>query len=277
MRVFCCILFLVFSLFFSAALAADEVVASSVDLTPVLNPGDSLTYKVRVQASGTAVAPGATLPIPFDTTLNVVMQYTVGKPDKEGVSQVTIAAKSASAQLGEGNEIVLPPSYFPKIIAFVDKSGEIKRMFVSETTALKLPGINSRNLILLFNTYAPSEPVKVGDNWKRLVALPNESDKYDLSCTLKSIGEVSGAKAATIKTDLKIVAPADAEYSAKGSATSSFSLDNRRLLQSDAEMTAKVVDDKPNASNEEASGTIEAVVNIHIELATLVEKSAGTK
>ncbi len=262
------VLILVFCL--AIPLLAEEAAPQVVTFSPKVKPGEILTYNVRVQASGNAIMPGADKPVPFDTTINVVMSYSVGQPAADGSVQVSLSASKATASLGGEQTMELPASYFPKVVAMLDKTGELTNIFASETEEMKLPGLNSRNLILLFRTYAPSNELKIGSDWKKTLTLPQEQDVYNLTCKLLGLEDVDGFKTAKVRTDLDIIPPDGAGYSAKGFSVSNFTIDGTRLVKSDAEMTVKMKNSGPESPLSgqalNNSGVIDAVVKIQVKL-----------
>jgi hypothetical protein len=255
------------------ALAQDSPTESikqpeKVSLVTDLKPGEVLRYNVKVQASGKATFPGASQPSPLDTTIELIMSYKVGQPDKDGSIQVTIAPEKASAVVG-GQRMEIPNNLIPTSTVLFDKDGKIIRMFSSDAAQPKLPGLNSHNLILLFRPDAPGVELEVGAIWKKLISLPPDTDKYDMSYLLEAVEEVSGTRTARVKTDLKIVPAPGANYSSKGSAITNFALDTGRLVKAHAEMTVKTAISNPQpsdqiTSDDNTSGQIDALVKIDV-------------
>lgn len=251
---------------FAVSSIAEEASPQNVNLNLQLKPGESLRYSVKVQAVGTTTQPGATASTPLDITMELVMSYTVGKPADDGSIQVTIVPESASA-IVSGQRMELPPSVVPKMTAIIDKKGEIIRLFTSDPATVKLPGLNSRNLILLFLPNAPNTGLTLGATWKKTVTLPPDREKYDFSYCLEALENVLGVQTARVKAELSVVAPEDANYSASGYATTNYALDDTRLIMSHVEMTVKTTTDDPSL----VMDRIDAVVKIDVKLTSAVE------
>lgn len=240
---------------------AEESAARTAGLTPVLKAGDSLCYNVKVRATGNTVLSGASKPVPIDTVMDLVVSYKVGEIDSDGSTQISIAALDASAVIA-GKRMALPASIFPKTIAFIDKNGDITRLFSSDTAELKVPGINSKNLILLFRPNAPAGDVMMGSTWKKLLSLPPESEKYDFSYKFESIESINGKDTARVKADLVVLPPSGTDYSAKGFIVTNYSLDGCSLVKSHAEMTVKINNQDQKS---DAPGQMDAVISLDVE------------
>lgn len=227
--------------------------SATVTLPTSLLQGQILRYNLKLTANGNVRLPGSAELTPLDVTLNALISYTVGKTGADGLTPVTIAADKVSAVYPE-RTIELTPEFFPQSVALIDKNGDISKIVGGESTSTKIPGINSTNIILLFRSYAPTGELKIGSNWKKVITLAPQPDKYEISYTLQSIDETFGTRTAKIRSDISVVPPAGAEYSAKGYAISDFSLVDGRLVKSHVEMTVKTITQAP----ETPAGTPEA-------------------
>ncbi|MEN6373062.1 MAG: hypothetical protein ABFD64_13745 [Armatimonadota bacterium] len=233
----------------------------TANLTPVMKAGEQLRYKVKVTATGNTILPGASKPEPIDTVVDLVISVKVGEPASDGSMPVSIAAQDASAVIG-GQRMVLPVSIFPTTTALIDKNGEIKQLLTSGSSELKMPGINSKNLILLFRPNAPAGDVSVGSAWKKMMSLPPEPEKYDFACRFESIESLNGKDTAKVRAELTVLPPPGEDYSAKGFVVTNYSLDGCKLMKSHAEMTVKLNNSKQQT---DAPEKVEANIGVDVE------------
>jgi hypothetical protein len=266
------ILFVVIVLCLAASAFAQDTPAepATISLPTVLKEGQALKYKVRLTASGSTILPGSTEQIPLDITLDAVICYTVGKTSSDGLTPVTIAADKVSAVYPD-RTVELTKDFLPQSVALIDKNGEITRIISGAPTSTKMPGINSANLIILFRSYAPIGDLKVGSSWKKAITLAHKSDRYEISYTLQGLDQISGVRTAKIRSEIAVVPPDGAEYSAKGFAISDFSVEDGRLVKSHTEITVKMFDkatQAPSTTETVKPGEVTALVKWYIQQVT---------
>lgn len=251
-------------LFGVASLALAEVPAQSVNLASSLKQGDISRYTAKVQVAGKAILPGTTEPTPIDVAFDLTILHTVGTVSKDGTTQLDISSEGVSALMA-GQKIELSKDFFPKLTVLIDKNGDIIQLVSSDPMGIKLPGLNYRNLILLFRTYAPATALTVGSTWQKLATLAPEPEKYDLKYTLQAFEDVNGVKTAKIRTDFGVQSPAIPAGAAKGFALTNFSIDGGTLIKSHAEMTIKVPGKDPSS---------DANTTIKVDIAKVSSKPA---
>ncbi|MBI2842969.1 MAG: hypothetical protein HYX78_06170 [Armatimonadetes bacterium] len=249
----------------------------AISLVQKLKEGTISRYNVKVQVAGTTKLPDEKLSMPVDAVLDLWVSHTVGQASKDGSLQVTIAAERASAVIS-GQKVELAKDLFPPITALVDKNGEITRLFAADPLGMSLPGINYKNMILLFNPYAPSDELKPGAAWSKTLSIPPEAEKYDLNCALEAVEKVEGARTARVKAQVKVIPPEGSSYSATGFAVSNYSLDDVRLIKSHAEMNVKMQSSVPSTPGGKPAsddpGDVEAKVTIDITSAPKLPSGA---
>ncbi|MEN6519832.1 MAG: hypothetical protein ABFD46_01585 [Armatimonadota bacterium] len=233
----------------------------TANLTPVMKAGEQLRYKVKVKATGSTMLANSSKPVSIDTVVDLVISVSVGELASDGSTQVSIAAQDASAVI-DGQRLVLPTSIFPKTTALIDKNGEIKQLLTSDSGEVKMPGINSKNLILLFRPNAPAGDVSVGSTWKKTISLPPEPEKYGFVCKFESIENINGKDTAKVRTDLTVLPPSGADYSSKGFVVTNYSLDGCKLMKSHAEMTVKM---NNNGYQKDTPEKVEANIGMDVE------------
>lgn len=247
------------------AVAAEDPALETVNLVPVMKAGEVLHYNVKVNAIGSMASTGASK---IEPMYELMVSYTVGKPAPDGSVQVTITPEKASVAVG-GQKLEVSKDMFPKTTALINKNGEIAKLFSSSAAEMKIPGITSKNMILLFLSNAPSGDMQVGSAWKKLISLPPDPDKYDFAYKLEAIESIDNTKTAKVKADITLVPPAGKDYNSSGFVISNFSLDGGRLVKAHAEMVTKMTNAEtkaPSQNEANAFEPVDATLKIDIEL-----------
>lgn len=264
MRLFALILI---AISFVVPAAGEEAAPSPVNLSVVVSPGDTSHYNLKVNVTGTTTMPGSAQPMPVDVALDLSVVIATGERDKDGSLQMTVSVDAAMAKIA-GQQLTLAKETFPKMTALIDKDGNLIRLFSADPMSVKLPGINYRNFMLLFNPYAPPGDLAIGATWKKTVSLPPEPEKYELSSALEKLENMDGIPTARIKSDVVVIPPDGADYTAKGSAVSNFSLDGAKLVKSHVEMVVKMKSAAPSTPSGEPTaatpGDTDTVVKLDI-------------
>lgn len=248
---------------------ADQA-AQTVNLFQTLNPGDTARYTAKVQINGKTILPGTSDLVPIDVIFNMVIAQSVVKISNESLTQLDIVSENASAVMA-GQNLPLSKDFFPKLTVLIDKNGDITQIISPDPLGVKLPGLNYRNLILLFRTFAPSEALVAGATWSKSLTLAPEPEKYCLNYSLESIEPIDGVKTAKVRTDISITSPVDSGGVGKGVAVTSFTRSDARLLKSHAEMTVKVP--LPSKLPDDKSSTEYAITTIKVDIARVTKPS----
>jgi len=245
--------------------AAEEPALETVNLMPAMKAGEVLHYNVKVKAIGNMASSGASR---IEPTYELMVSYTVGKPAPDGSVQVTLVPEKATVAVG-GQNLEVSKDIFPKTTALINKKGEIVKLFSSDIAETKIPGITSKNMILLFITNAPSDALKVGSTWKKRISIPSDPDKYDFAYKLEAIESIGDTKTAKVKSEITLIPPEGKDYSSSGFAISNFSLDGGKLVKVHAEMVTKMTKAENKAPSQNEANTyepVDAALNIDIEL-----------
>lgn len=255
------------------AIAADSGSVQPTDtanLTPVLKMGDVSKYNVKVKVVGNIRLPGSEQPVPIDVVLDLLLSHSIGQSSKDGATPISVKAESASVSMG-GQQMELSKGTFPDMTILLGEDGEMK-VFSSDSAGFKLPGINYRNLILLFRTFAPQGDLKPGLTWKKTVTLNPDPDKYNMSFSFDSFEDFKGVKTAVVKSNVEILSAAMPGYQAKGFAQTNYSLKGAGLVKSHAEMTLgdSSKSDSKDSVKEECKVTVDI---IRADLANSSEKA----
>jgi len=247
---------------------AEEAATQGITLPSLFKADDSGRYNVKIEVAGAARLPGASQPTRIDALLDMTLAYSVGRLTSRDWIEVVISAERASATVA-GQKVELPKDTFPKLTALVNDKGDVSSLLASEMGGQKLPGINYRNLILLFRPYAPAGELKPGATWRKTISLPPEPEKYEFSCTLQGLEDIGSVRTAKVRSDISVVPPEGSSYTASGFAVTNFSLDSGRLVKSHAEMVVKTPGAPPKTPAgtpaADSPGEIQATVKIDIQ------------
>lgn len=251
----------------AAAAVAEDVVEPerTVSIVQVMNRGDISRYNIKVQASGKTTLPGASEPMPLDLLLDLSVLFKTESTPEADVTQTIMTTERASAMIA-GQRTELPNEFFGKTTVFIGENGEIIRLLNSDESSTKLPGVNSRNLILLFRINAPVGDLKPGDTWKKTVVLPPSKEKYELTYKLEALEEVKGQQTARIRMDIAVIPPAGENYTSSGFAVGNFLLSNGKLVKSHAEMTVKVANKGPETPSGTSTANVSGEIDTHIKI-----------
>lgn len=238
-----------------------EVFSEKATIKPAVKSFEMREYTVKMNVSGMVPTPDSAEYASLEATLSYKIKHQYGKLDTEGAIPLEISLISGEITTG-GQTLQIEPNVYPKLTVLIDKNWQISGIYGANNDAKQgLPGINYRNIIMLF--YPPNlfVPHSIGETWQAKLKLPGIGETFDFTNTLKSVEGTNNAQRANLH---QVITQTQADASVKAIVDSVFSVADGKLLKSHADCFVQFLSSDNNDSKKDKPARS---ANIKIDIA----------
>jgi hypothetical protein len=220
-------------------------------LSHVMKQGETVTYKITQQLTGTRMLPGAAQATQIDCVLTSTVRMRLVKALDKGNMELAAETESVTVKLAGKEPRNMPGSKDPRIYRISPSGRPVEvvkggKMEASPVTRSLLDAAWLESLVIL--AVFPETAVKTGSDWTHEIANPLQTDaKTKISAKLEDLKQAKEGRVATIKETIAMpegqVRDEDPNASSslmEGPITLKYLTDKGRLLAAEGNIKADV-------------------------------------